>query len=513
MRHVRNPAGTVVGGTSKAKRDQCMHDPFRQAPFTHFIKSSTFWRTWPSVLLFLTEAGIVTALNRPTKSLSVSTTILTVLGTVIGFAISYRTSSAYAQYNEARKAWGNVIHHSRTLSRLIWLHLPNELAPHTKADPASDEEKLRALIEKKTMLNLIQAFSVSLKHYLRGEYGIYYDDLYHLTCMLPKYNQVGPSYFSRVPHLPELGNIDHYNLNKSERTISQDSSFVIEVEEAYSAKSGEGVARNSSLSQVPKIQPADPMKPPINLLPAYNPPPRTAYDHLPFLKFFRTLIKGTMNLTGQRSATDRRYNPGENLPLEIMWHLSNYITSLQARKVIDVPTTNTYNATLAGLSDALANVERVLTTPIPFGYLVHLKTIIWGYLAFLPFQLIGTFKKITVPATGLIAFAFLGFLAIGEDIENPFGYASNDLDLDHFCEDIIARELEELTSTPPSDPMSYVLTSSNVPLFERGCFQTASEMTHALRPSDLEYLLSESQRLKKSSSNSSTATTTHTEKK
>jgi predicted membrane chloride channel (bestrophin family) len=58
---------------------------------------------------------------------------------------------------------------------------------------------------------------------------------------------------------------------------------------------------------------------------------------------------------------------------------------------------------------------------------------------------VGAFKKIVVPATALIAFAFLGFMKIGEDIENPFGYASNDLDLDHFCNDIILRELEELT--------------------------------------------------------------------
>jgi len=487
MNNVRNPAGSVVGRTATVKRDQSLHDPFRQAPFTHFIKSSTFWKTWPSVCFFLIEASVIALLNRPTKSLSVSTTILTVLGTVIGFAISYRTSSAYAQYNEARKAWGNVIHHSRTLSRMIWLHLPNELTPHTAKDPPTENEKVRAMIEKKTMVNLVQAFSVSLKHYLRGEYGIYYEDLYHLLCILPKYNQVGPKAFSGIPQLPG-------------KLASQDSSFVVEVEKAYSIGSEDGVPRPSSLFQLPTVQPADPMNPPTKLLPGYNPPRKTAYDHFPFLKIFRTLAKGSMNVSGLRQASDRRYCPEENIPLEILWHLSLYLSTLQARKVIDVPTTNTFNATLVGLSDALANVERVLTTPIPFGYLVHLKTIIWGYLTFLPFQLIGTFKKITIPATGLIAFAFLGFLQIGEDIENPFGYASNDLDLDHFCNDIILRELDELTSTPPTDPMSFVLTSSNMPLFGTGCFQTASEMSNSLMANDLEYLLSEPIRVKQETS-------------
>ncbi|PLW50987.1 hypothetical protein PCANC_08162 [Puccinia coronata f. sp. avenae] len=483
MNNVRNPTGKVVGRTATTKRGQSLHDPFRQAPFSHFIRSSTFWKTWPSVCFFLLEAGIIKLLDRPSKSLSVSTTILTVLGTVIGFAISYRTSSAYTQYNEARKAWGNVIHHSRTLSRLIWLHLPNELTPHTAKESATDNEKVRAILEKKTMINLVQAFSVSLKHYLRGEYGIYFEDLYHLTCLLPKYNQVGPKAFSDIPQLPQ-------------RIELEAASFTVEVEKACSIASDDSFHRPSSLSQAPTVQPADPMNPPTKLLPGYNPPRKTVYDNFPFLKIFRTLAKSSMNVGGLREPSDRRYCPEENIPLEILWHLSFYLTTLQARKVIDVPTTNTFNASLVGLSDALANVERVLTTPIPFGYLVHLKTIIWGYLAFLPFQLVGTFKKITIPATGLIAFAFLGFLKIGEDIENPFGYASNDLDLDHFCNDIIMRELEELTSTPPTDPMSYVLTSSNMPLFANGCFQAASEMSNSLITSDLEYLLSEPFRLK-----------------
>ncbi|KNZ53368.1 hypothetical protein VP01_3262g1 [Puccinia sorghi] len=524
MNNVRNPAGSVVGRTATTRGDQSLHDPFRQAPFTHFIKSSTFWKTWPSVCFFVLEAGIIALLNRPTKSLSVSTTILTVLGkdlsltikfllthekregsTVIGFAISYRTSSAYSQYNEARKAWGNVIHHSRTLSRLIWLHLPNELTPHTAKDPATENEKLRAMIEKKTMVNLVQAFSVSLKHYLRGEYGIYYEDLYHLTCILPKYNQVGPKAFSGIPQLPgKFG--------------SQDSSFVVEVEKAYSIGSEDGLPRPASLFQVPTVQPADPMNPPTELLPGYNPPRNTVYDHLPFLKIFRTLAKGSMNFSGLRQASDRRYCPEENIPLEILWHMSLYLSALQARKVIELCAYYKHVQCNAGRPFRRAcqcregpyNPHTVWLSRTSEGNKKN-HTIIWGYLTFLPFQLIGTFKKITVPATGLIAFAFLGFLQIGEDIENPFGYASNDLDLDHFCKDIILRELDELTydklprlhiprSTPPTDPMSFVLTSSNMPLFGTGCFQTASEMSNSLMASDLEYLLSEPTRVKQEAS-------------
>lgn len=41
--------------------------------------------------------------------------------------------------------------------------------------PAETEElKARAMVEKKTAINLVEAFAVAVKHYLRGEEGIYY---------------------------------------------------------------------------------------------------------------------------------------------------------------------------------------------------------------------------------------------------------------------------------------------------------------------------------------------------
>lgn len=50
-----------------------------------------------------------------------------------------------------------------------------------------DERKQRVIIEKKTAINLVEAFAVAVKHYLRGEEGVYYVDLYHLVKFLPSY--------------------------------------------------------------------------------------------------------------------------------------------------------------------------------------------------------------------------------------------------------------------------------------------------------------------------------------
>jgi ion channel-forming bestrophin family protein len=39
-------------------------------------------------------------------------------------------------------------------------------------DVPAEENKARVLVEKKTILNLIDAFCVAVKHYLRGEEGM-----------------------------------------------------------------------------------------------------------------------------------------------------------------------------------------------------------------------------------------------------------------------------------------------------------------------------------------------------
>jgi Bestrophin, RFP-TM, chloride channel len=50
---------------------------------------------------------------------------------------------------------------------------------------------------------------------------------------------------------------------------------------------------------------------------------------------------------------------------------------------------------------------------------------VWIYLFFLPFQLIGEFGYYTISGVAIAAFIYLGFLAAGEEIEQPFGVYSS----------------------------------------------------------------------------------------
>jgi len=50
-----------------------------------------------------------------------------------------------------------------------------------------------------------------------------------------------------------------------------------------------------------------------------------------------------------------------------------------------------------------------------------LNSTVWIYLFFLPFQLVSEFGYYTIPGVAIAAFIYLGFIAAGEEIEQPFG--------------------------------------------------------------------------------------------
>lgn len=94
--------------------------------------------------------------------------------------------SGYDRYWMGRSAWSDVIHHSRSLARIVWFHVQPRIkgiANGTGVDvpPPSDEEISIVMAEKRMALDLIEGYVVALKHHLRDENGIYYEDLYDLV--------------------------------------------------------------------------------------------------------------------------------------------------------------------------------------------------------------------------------------------------------------------------------------------------------------------------------------------
>ncbi|KAJ7079607.1 Bestrophin, RFP-TM, chloride channel-domain-containing protein [Mycena belliarum] len=153
-----------------------------------FGRGSVIWKIWPAVLVHtLFAAGVVYVWNYTGRTIDIPNVMLTVLGVVIGFVISYRARSGYDRYWMGRGAWSDVIKNSRTMGRLIWYHTPPRLTVKTQEETLSgkvirsERELTKAMAEKRMALDLVLAFAVALKHHLRGELGIYYDDLYDLV--------------------------------------------------------------------------------------------------------------------------------------------------------------------------------------------------------------------------------------------------------------------------------------------------------------------------------------------
>ncbi|KAJ7164226.1 Bestrophin, RFP-TM, chloride channel-domain-containing protein [Mycena filopes] len=334
-------------------------------------------------------------------------------------------------------------------------------------------------------LDLVVGFAVALKHHIRGELGIYYDDLYHLVRPLHDHTHTSSQQHRRnavtaaaitarsdrvtsTSHLPLaktppppkgpalLPAANVYGTFDPSRTGSRTSP------KHNLKRSPSHVSHDSTSSQHERLLPgSNPM----------NKTPEVAADLIPFASVFSSIRLWFYAKFGKaQKPVIPQYNDdppprkwggpihpdvklmkmkpqtGENLPEEVLRCISEWCSVLEDR--------NTVGSGLGGIMGgiatfeaSLATLERILTTPLPFVYSVHISTV-WIYLFLLPFQLVDQFGWHTVPAVGIGAFIYLGFVAAGEEIEQPFGYDENDLDLDMFCQDIIAQDIESLKCAP-----------------------------------------------------------------
>ena len=86
--------------------------------------------------------------------------------------------------------------------------------------------------------------------------------------------------------------------------------------------------------------------------------------------------------------------------------------------------------------------KSIVNTPMPPAYLVHLRSFLLLWLGILPFLFITSFGYWSVPLCGIIAWAILGVEEAACEIENCFGFDSNDLPLDSIAKDTIAELFE-----------------------------------------------------------------------
>jgi len=138
-----------------------------------------------------------------------------------------------------------------------------------------------------------------------------------------------------------------------------------------------------------------------------------------------------------------------NPPLEVAFWISDFLQSKFHQGAINVYQLNGMQELLNQLVDNLGGCERILRTPIPLAYAIHLKQLLILYCFTLPFQLVQDLGFWTGPIVTLISFTLFGIEEIGIEIENPFGRDFNDLPLDTICQ-TIQRNIQDLMTLDPS---------------------------------------------------------------
>jgi putative membrane protein len=119
-----------------------------------------------------------------------------------------------------------------------------------------------------------------------------------------------------------------------------------------------------------------------------------------------------------------------NAPSFIALRLSMLVSEARRRSLVRHRDVHLFENLITDMVDVQGGCERIRATPIPWSYTVLMHTIVAAYCLALPFGLVATTKLWTPIVVVLIAYAFLGLDAVGDELEQPFGHEDNDLPLE-----------------------------------------------------------------------------------
>ena len=262
-----------------------------------------------------------------------------VLSVVLGLLLAFRANTSYARYYEGRQLWQDLASNTRNLARLIWCSIPER----TQNDH----------LEKMRCMKLLLAFAVSTKHYLRREYGI---DYYDLDYLLP------PNW------IPAAADDQLFIIQDDS---SDDDAVVVSnvpegsTQHLLDASKGGDDIHDLGNQKCPSAGPSS--------------------SAASTLDGAGSTITKTNNINISKSTKKKRQpkfksdedlpdegNSDMSLPLEIIFRMSLYMAQAKTAGKIDGAFSNVIITHLNNLNDSLSGMERIVNTPIPAVYVVHL---------------------------------------------------------------------------------------------------------------------------------------------
>lgn len=157
----------------------------------------------------------------------------------------------------------------------------------------------------------------------------------------------------------------------------------------------------------------------------------------------------------------RRFSAAVHKPNFLMNQMGQDLGRCVAEGKLDGCLAAALDANLSTLVAACSACERIRGTPIPFSYTLLLHRTAYLYCFLLPFGLVDTLGFMTPFVVTIVAYTFFALDALGDEIEEPFGLAPNDLPLETLCRTIeinLRETLGESQLPQPLQPVDYQLT-------------------------------------------------------
>lgn len=132
----------------------------------------------------------------------------------------------------------------------------------------------------------------------------------------------------------------------------------------------------------------------------------------------------------------------------ILLILGEKLGDLRRRGQISDISFETLDTPLRQLETVLGGCERIDNTQIPFAYTLILHRTVYLFCTLLPFSLVTELHTMTVLVSVFISYTFLSLESLAEELERPFGTASNHLPLDAICV-AVERHMMEMNDQSP----------------------------------------------------------------
>jgi len=139
-------------------------------------------------------------------------------------------------------------------------------------------------------------------------------------------------------------------------------------------------------------------------------------------------LKSRLNEDQLKIVAESKYKPAV-----IMRLLAEWVQKAKDEGFLDSIQQARFDENFDKLSDILGGCERLVSTPIPYSYRVLLHRTVYIYCFLLPFGLVDSLGWFMPLIVVFVAYTFVAFEAIADEIEEPFGTDANDLALNSMC--------------------------------------------------------------------------------